>query len=140
MKGRVLSVDPGEKRIGLAISDSSGVIANPLTVIQHVSRAVDAAAIAQIASENDACLIVIGQVVEMDGSIGPQGRKAQRMLEALRQQTDLPLELWDEGGSTQAARSARIGMGVKRSQRSGHLDDLAATYLLQDFLDNHPSS
>ncbi len=140
MKGRVLAVDPGEKRIGLAISDSSSVIANPLTAIQHVSRAVDAAAIAQIASENDASLIVIGQVVEMDGSIGPQGRKAQRMLEALREQTDLPLALWDEGGSTQAARSARIAMGVKRSRRSGHLDDLAATYLLQDFLDNHPSN
>ena len=140
MKGRVLAVDPGEKRIGLAISDSDGVIANPLTVIQHVSRAVDAAAIAQIARENDACMIVIGQVVETDGSIGPQGRKAQRMLEALREQTDLPLALWDEGGSTQAARSARIAMGVKRSRRSGHLDDLAAAYLLQDFLDNHPSN
>jgi putative Holliday junction resolvase len=61
------------------------------------------------------------------------------LADAIRQQTDLPVELWDESVSTQAARSARIMMGVSRARRRGHLDDLAATYILQTYLDAHPS-
>ena len=57
---RILCLDPGEKNIGISISDPTGTIANPLTVIKHVSRLIDAASIAQIASENDASLIVVG--------------------------------------------------------------------------------
>ena len=57
------------------------------------------------------------------------------MAEAIRSQTELPVELWDEAGSTQEARAARIAMGVRRAKRSGHLEDLAATYILQSYLD-----
>jgi len=135
MKGRILAVDPGDKRIGLAISDPTATIANPLTVLKHVARAVDAAQIAQIAQEHEAVLIVIGTAYDIDGQAGPQARKAERLAEALRAQTDLPITLWDEAGSTREARAARIAMGVKRSRRAGHLDDLAATYILQTYLD-----
>jgi putative Holliday junction resolvase len=95
---RILAIDPGEKHIGLAISDPTATIAAPLTVLQHVSRPIDAAAIAELA-------------------------------------TQLPLTTWDESFSTQAARQARIGMGVSRRKRKGHLDELAATVILQSFLD-----
>lgn len=134
---RVLAVDPGEKRIGLALSDPTGTIANPHSVIKHVGRAVDAAVIAQVAYENDAARIVIGAALDADGQPTPQSRHAERLAEAVRQQTSLPVELWDESGSTQAARQARIAMGVKRAQRRGHLDELAATVILQDYLDAH---
>jgi putative Holliday junction resolvase len=132
---RILAVDHGEKRIGLAISDPTGTIANPLTVVQHVSRAVDAAQVASIAAENDAGLIVIGQSFDEDGQPNLSGRRAARFATALREQTNLPVELWDESFSTQAARNARLQMGVSRKQRSGHLDEIAATVILQSYLD-----
>jgi len=135
---RILAVDPGEKRLGIAISDPSGTIANPLKVIQHVSRIIDAAAIAQIASEQQAGRIVVGQALDMDNLPTLQSRRAARLAAAIRQQIDLPVELWDESDSTQAARQARIAMGVSRRKRSGHLDDLAATFILQTYLDAHP--
>lgn len=137
MSGRVLAVDPGEKRIGVAISDPSGTIANPLSVIGHVSRPVDAAAIVQLAQEQAAVKIVIGQPLDAEGLPGPQARRAARLAEAVQGLTDLPVILWDESGSTQNVRAARIALGVSRRKRRGHLDDLAATYILQTYLDAH---
>jgi putative Holliday junction resolvase len=136
---RILAVDHGEKRIGLALSDPTGTIANPLTVIQHVSRAIDAAQVATLATENDAELIVIGQSFDEVGQPNLAGRRAARFAEALRTQTDLPVELWDESFSTQKARAARIQMGVSRKKRAGHLDEIAATVILQSYLDAHSS-
>ena len=135
---RILAVDPGEKRLGIAISDPTGTIANPLTVIQHVSRRVDAAAVAQLALDQEAGLIVIGQALDDEGEPTPQSRRAVRFAEAVRFQTSLPIELWDESGSTQSAREARFAMGVSRRKRRGHMDDLAATIILQSYLDAHP--
>jgi len=132
---RILAVDPGEKRIGLAISDPTGMIANPLTVIQHISRPVDAATISQIAGEQQAGRIIIGQALDIDGRPTTQSRRAARLAAAIRDQTDLPIELWDESDSTQTARSVRMAMGVRRQKRSGHLDELAATVILQSYLD-----
>lgn len=138
--GRVLGVDPGDQRIGLAISDPSGTIAGPLTVVQHVARAIDAATIAQIAQEQGAVKIVVGWALDLDGRPSPQGRKSARLAEAIRQQTSLPVVMWDESGSTQEARSARIAMGARRGQRGGHLDQLAATVILQTYLDVQAST
>jgi len=132
---RILAVDPGEKRLGIALSDPTGTIANPLTVLKHVSRPIDAAAIAQLACENQAGLIVVGQPLDADGQPTMQGRRAARLADAIRGQTHLPVVLWDESGSTAAARQALITMGVARRKRRGHLDDLAATYILQTYLD-----
>ena len=132
---RILAVDHGEKRIGLAISDPTGTIANPLTVIKHVSRLIDAAQVATIAADREAGLIVIGQSFGDDGQPNLAGRRAARFALALREQTALPVELWDESFSTQMARAARIRMGVSQKQRSGHLDEIAATVILQSFLD-----
>jgi putative Holliday junction resolvase len=140
---RILAIDHGEKRIGLAISDPTGTIANPLTVIQHVSRVIDAAQIATLAAEHDAGLIIIGQSFDEDGQPNLSGRRAARFAGALREQTDLPVELWDESFSTKKARAARIQMGVSRKKRTGHLDEIAATVILQSYLDaqiaNHQS-
>lgn len=138
-RGRVLAVDPGEKRIGLAISDPTGTIANPLLVLKHVSRTADAASIVQIAEEWGVVEIVIGQAVELDGMPGAMGRKAQRLAEAIRSHTEIPVILWDESGSTQTARNARKKMGVKQSQRRGHMDDLAAAVILQSYLNSRDS-
>ncbi len=135
---RVLAVDPGSKRIGVAVSDSTGTIANPLTVLTHVSRPVDAASVAALARDQEAGLIVIGQSFDEAGNPSFEGRRAARFAEALKSQTSLPVVLWDESLTTQDARSARIHMGASRKDRAGHLDELAATVLLQSYLDANP--
>jgi putative Holliday junction resolvase len=132
-----MAIDPGEKRLGIAVSDPSATIANPLTVLRHVSRLADAASIAQLAQEQDVQLIVIGHPLDEENRSTPQSRRAARLAAVIRTQTSLPVELWDEAGSTQAARQARLLMGAKRSKRKGHLDDVAATYILQTYLDAH---
>jgi len=134
---RVMAVDHGEKRIGLAISDSTGTIANPLTVVKHISRTLDAAQVAVIASEQNAEMIVVGQSFDEDGQPNLAGRRAARFAEALQGQTDIPIQMWDESFSTEKARAARIQMGGSRKQRAGHLDQIAATVILQSYLDEH---
>ncbi len=134
---RVLAVDPGEKRHGIAISDPTGTIANPLTVIKHISREQDAAAIVGLVHEHQVGLIVMGQSLDDEGCSTLQSRRAARLANAIRSQTQVPVELWDETGSTQAAREARIAMGAPRRKRGGHLDDIAATYILQTYLDSN---
>jgi putative Holliday junction resolvase len=135
---RILAVDPGSKRIGLAISDLTGTIANPLTVLNHVARLLDAATVAELAKNNDASLIVVGQSLDDDGHPTFEGRRAGRFGDVLKTQTNLPVAFWDESFTTQDARAARIAMGVSRKNRQGHLDSMAATVLLQSYLDANP--
>ncbi len=136
---RILAVDHGEKRIGLAISDSTGTIANPLKVIEHVSRVIDAAQVAEVATQNQAELIVVGQSFDEEGRPNLAGRRAARFAEVLKAQTQIPIVLWDESFSTQDARAARVELGVSRKKRSGHLDELAAVMILQSYLDQNKS-
>ena len=136
---RILAIDPGEKRLGVALSDPTGTIANPLTVIRHISRVVDAATLAALAVEHSVGLIVVGQSLDEYGVPIFEGRRAARLAAAIRAQTDLPVELWDEAFSTRQARAARIALNTSRRKRRGHLDELAATVILQSYLDAHPS-
>ena len=136
---RILAVDHGEKQIGLALSDPTGTIASPFKVIKHVSRLMDAAQVANLASENNVVLIVIGQSFDEEGTPNLAGRRAAKFAEALKEQTQVPIILWDESFSTQDARATRIEMGVSRKKRAGHVDELAAVMILRSYLDaNRP--
>jgi putative holliday junction resolvase len=132
---RILAVDHGEKRIGLALSDPTATIASPFKVIEHVSRVMDAAQVASLAAENEVALIVIGQSYDEEGNPNLAGRRAAKFAEALKGQTQIPVILWDESFSTQDARATRIEMGVSRKKRSGHMDELAAVMILKSYLD-----
>lgn len=132
---RILAVDHGEKRIGLALSDPTATIASPFKVIEHSSRRIDAAQVANLAAENQVALIVIGQSYDEEGNPTLAGRRAARFAEALKEQTQIPVVLWDESFSTQEARETRIAMGVSRKKRSGHMDELAAVMILKSYLD-----
>ncbi|MEW6242192.1 MAG: Holliday junction resolvase RuvX [Chloroflexota bacterium] len=132
---RILAVDHGEKRIGLALSDPTATLASPLKVIEHISRAVDAAQVAALAADHEAGLIIVGQSFDEEGRPNVAGRRAARFAEALRAQTSIPVELWDESLSTQDAREIRLRSGASRKHRGGHLDDLAAAVILQSYLD-----
>jgi putative Holliday junction resolvase len=132
---RILSVDHGEKRIGLAISDLTGTIASPLNVVKHVSRIIDAAQVAEIANQNDVKLIIIGQSYDEEGKPNVAGRRAGRFADELKNQTNIPIEMVDESFSTQDARNARIELGVSRKKRAGHQDEYAAVVILQNYLE-----
>lgn len=137
---RILAVDHGEKRIGLALSDPTGTLASPLTVIKHVSRLLDAAQVANLAAENEAGLIIVGQSFDEEGNPNLAGRRAAKFAEALREQTRIPVELFDESFSTQDARATVIELGFSRKRRAGHHDSLAAVMILRSYIEaNHKS-
>lgn len=124
---KVIAVDPGEARIGLAISDSSGILARPLKVIGHLSRMKNAERIVQEAEDQGAEVILVGVALDLEGEVGPQARKALRLVNVLRTVTDLPIVTWDESGSTQKAR--------KMGKKDTLIDARAAAFILQEFLD-----
>jgi len=132
---RILSIDPGRKYIGLAISDSTGTIANPFATICHRSYKEDASSILMVAEEYKVEEIVIGISFEDTGEMNFAGRLSTRLGEAIKSISKLPIVFWDEAFTTQEARTARIKMGSKKKKRSGHLDSLAAVVLLQSYLD-----
>lgn len=133
--GRVMAVDPGEKRIGLAISDPLGLIANPLMVIEHVSRDADAARIAEEAVSRDVVLIIVGQPLNSEGEEGPGAKRSRRLANAIAKYFLQKIVLWDESGSTRTAQEAYRQMGVRKMKRRGHLDEIAATVILQSYLE-----
>ena len=136
---RILGIDPGEKNIGIAISDPTGTLARPLSVIAHTQRRKDAEKILELAQAEEAEKIVIGQATDLDGKPNFSGRKAARLAAEIRSLSDLPVELWDESFSTQQARQGKIKSGASRSRRKGHLDDTAAAVILQSYLDMNPT-
>jgi putative Holliday junction resolvase len=139
---RILAIDHGEKRIGVAVSDETATIASPVKVVEHISRTIDAAQVADIAVQHNVGLIIIGQSYDEDGKPNPAGRRAGRFADELKNQTNIPVEMWDESFSTQIARSARIELGVSRKKRAGHQDVFAAVVILQSYLEakrNHKS-
>lgn len=138
MDQRILAVDLGEKRIGIAISDPTKTIAIPITVIRHTTRVGDAAVIAQLCSEHEVGLIVLGIPVTQNGEDSPQLRHAHKFIEALKLQVEVPIVTWDESYSTNHAQEIRRVMRVPAKMRHGHLDDLAAAIILQSYLDSHP--
>lgn len=125
---RILAVDPGEARIGLAISDPTGSFARPLTVISHTSRAADAAAIRDLAEQHQAAIILVGLPLDLEGRVGPQARRSLRMVEALRAVTSIAVETWDESETTQRA--------LENGKAAEPVDARAAAFLLQDYLDS----
>ncbi|MCJ7823734.1 MAG: Holliday junction resolvase RuvX [Anaerolineales bacterium] len=123
---RILAVDPGDKRIGLAISDPTRLIARPLMVLEHTSRDADVRQIILTAEKHKASTIVVGVAYDMEGNPGPQARKALRLVKTLGASTSSPVQTWDESGSTQAALQIR---------KSDHLlDARAAAVILQEYL------
>jgi putative holliday junction resolvase len=132
---RIIGIDRGDKRIGLAVSDETGLIANPVKVIEHISLAVNAAEITLLAKSLNAEVIVIGVAKDGENQLSPSGRKSIRLGEEIERQSGLPVKYMDEYGSTRLARDTALEMGLKRSKRGGHRDDVAAVIILQSYLD-----
>jgi len=134
---RILSIDPGEKKIGLALSDPDSLFARPLTDFTHTSRPDDAARIVALAAEHNAEMILLGLALDSEGRAGLQARRAERLAESIRQLTSLPVVLHDESYSTQTAQAALIAAGKKRRARRAQIHAASAAALLQSYLDAH---
>ena len=137
---RVLAVDPGSKRIGLAISDPSGTIAQPLGTLDAAPQDTLVARLADIAGQNEARRIIVGLPRRMDGSDGPEAKAVRALAVALRQASGLPVELVDERLTSAAAERSLIAGGMRRDKRRVTVDRVAAAMLLQSHLDRkrHP--
>ena len=132
---RVLAVDPGAKRVGLALSDPTGTIAQPLSTLPAEPRDTLVERLAEVARQNEVTRIVVGLPLRMDGSQGPEARSAQQLAAALRKAARLPVELVDERLTTAAAERSLIAGGVRRASRRQTVDRVAAALLLQTHLD-----
>lgn len=134
---RLMAVDHGQKRIGVAISDSTGTISYPLTVMEHESMKSDAARVVELADSNAVERIIVGKSFDDEGNPNAAGRRAERFAEELRSHTKVPVEMWDESLTTQDARTVRLKLGGSRRKRTGHQDSLAAALILQSYLDSN---
>ncbi len=134
---RVLAVDPGEKYIGVAVSDETALLARPLTTLRHTARAKDAAQIAALALEQEAGLILVGYPLDSDGQAGPQARHAEAVAEAIRAVTDVPVILVDESFSSMEALAALRASGKNRRARHEQIHAASAAAILQGYLDGH---
>ena len=136
MTGRVLALDVGTRRLGVAVSDPSGTVASPLATILRRAPADDAAALAALAAEQDATTVVAGLPVTMAGVEGPAARAVRAYLDELSPLLPgLTFELVDERLSTVAAERALVGGGVRRRDRRQVVDQVAASVFLQTWLD-----
>jgi len=133
--GRVLGLDIGERWIGVALSDPSGILASPLTRVGVTSSEATAEAICQLVRQYEVDRIVAGLPYSMDGSLGRQAQRVQDFLQTLSLYLEVPIETWDERLSTVGAEQRMREAGVGRGKRKGKIDAAAAALILQGYLD-----
>lgn len=133
--GALLGVDPGEKRIGVAVSDVSRLIASSLNTIQRSKFAADSEALFKLYDGRQCAGLVIGHPLNMDGSAGPSAQAARAFARNLIGKRDVPLLLWDERLSTAAVTRTLIEGDASRKRRGEVVDKMAAGYMLQGALD-----
>ena len=134
MTGRILGLDPGERRIGVAISDASGTIATPVEFIDRKIEAYEHR-LRDLCSEWEIAEIVIGLPVSLDGTEGSAAERAREFSRDVADLTDLPVLFQDERFTSVTAEQALIEGGVRRRSRTTKRDQVAAAVMLQGFLD-----
>jgi putative Holliday junction resolvase len=136
---RVLGLDLGSKRVGVAVSDRSGTIATPLLVLQRTgSLDEDHRRIAALVAEEEAERVVVGLPLSLDGSMGPAARGAVAEAEALATVVGVPVETYDERLTTVTAESALREAKMRAQARRRLVDKVAAAVMLQAWLDGRP--
>lgn len=135
MTGRILGLDVGDKRVGIALSDGMQCIATPHSVYVRVGYGPDVKHIAKLYAENAAVLVVCGLPKNMDGSVGFQAEKVMAFADKLKE-AGLPVVFQDERLSTVSAHQALIEGGMRRDERKGTVDKVAAAVILQSYLDS----
>jgi putative Holliday junction resolvase len=132
---RVLGLDVGDKRIGIAISDTLGLTAQRLSVLQRSALKADVQAIQALVQEHQASAVVLGLPLTLAGVEGPQAKKVQHFAEALQRALAVPVQLLDERLTTVQGERALLATGASRKKRKSVIDQVAAQLILQQYLD-----
>jgi putative Holliday junction resolvase len=135
-KPRILALDLGKRRIGLAVSDPLGITAQGLPNLERTNKRTDLAALARIAQERGASLILMGNPINMRGSEGRQSAWVREFAAALERETGLPIQFWDERLTTVEASRVLRSSGISIEKRAAAVDRLSAVILLQSYLDS----
>jgi len=132
-----MALDAGERRIGVAVSDPTQMIARALTIIERRSKAEDFERLRRLVAEYEVERVIVGYPQSLSGEEGPQARRVVRWAEALREALPVPVELWDERFSTSIAEEILLERGERRrAKKRQPVDDVAAAAILQDYLDS----
>ena len=140
---KIMAVDLGKARTGIAICDESEMLASPVTVIHEHNEERLLEKISQIISEHHTKLLVVGLPRNMDGSEGESAQRCRSFAEKLQNETQLPVTLRDERGTTITAHGYLNSTDTRGKKRKAVVDAVAATIILQDYLDfrrNHKNS
>ena len=132
---RILGLDIGSKRIGVAVSDELGLTAQGIETLHRKNLDIDLGRILDLAKEYAVREIVVGMPYNMDGSEGPQAAFVREMMEQLSSRTELPVREWDERLTSAAAERTLLEADMSRAKRRKVIDKLAAVLILQGYLD-----
>ncbi len=135
-RGKALGLDVGSKTIGVAVSDELGLLAHPRQTLARRGTAADVEAIAAIAAAEGAGTIVVGLPLTLDGEVGHRARRVMVLVDALRARLAIPVETWDERFSTAGAERSLRELDVRGARRRAVIDQEAAAYILQGWLDS----
>lgn len=138
MSRTILGIDPGSRRVGVAVSDAGGSIAFPLTVLERNDDDSYLDELAELARLREADEIVVGLPTRLDGTEGPEAIEAVRIAGILRIRLGLPVHMLDERFTTRIAQGALRANNVNSRKQKPMVDKVAATLLLQSYLDAHP--
>lgn len=133
-KMRVMAVDYGDTRTGIAVSDESASLAGEAWVIQEKNQEAVARAIIAEASLRDVMIIVVGYPKNMNGSVGPRAEKSEQLAELLRSLCDIEVTLWDERMTTMSAHRILTDVGRYGKKRKKSIDAVAASLILENYL------
>jgi putative holliday junction resolvase len=135
---RILAIDHGTKRMGIAVSDELKLIAQPIEFIPAEPFAAFLARLKQLLQEKVVELILVGMPRNMNGTYGPAAQKVQEFIAALKAEVTVPIKTWDERLTSAQANRFLIEGNVRREKRKQKVDMMAAAVLLQSYLDNLP--
>lgn len=135
-KGRILALDLGKKRIGLALSDPLGITAQGLPTLQRTNIRGDMAALAQLVTEREVTLLLMGNPLHMSGDAGRQAAYVHEFAERLASHTGVRLKYWDERLTTVEAHRVLRSSGIGIEKRAQAIDKLSAVILLESYLDS----
>ncbi len=131
-----MALDVGGRRIGVALSDTTRVLASPLTTLRAEPRERVLSEIATLVQRHEVVEVVVGLPLTLSGEIGPQAHLIQLFVERLKGVLTTPIHLFDERLTTVAAERMMLDLGMKPEQRRARIDEVAASIILQDFLDS----
>ncbi len=137
-ESRLLALDVGDKRIGVAVSDSSGMLVTPVETVHRKNIKLDVARIAKLAEQHNAAAVVVGLPKNMDGTEGEQAAKVRSFAKKLTRETGLTAHFEDERLSTFTAIERLVERGIKTGTNRDLVDMEAAAIILQSFLDRQP--